>query len=347
MSFAKKLQKLRQNRELSQENLAEILNVSRQSVSKWERGKGYPEMDKLIFLSDYFDVSLDELLKDSYPASESRIDRRPINLTKPSEENPKESSSIRKAYPETVSEEEIYPEAGQQRSRIITAQNVDIAKYGNYSCAPQSSYSSQSIGIPRKRRKLKMSRILFALVMLIGAIIISLIMTMIAMPDHFFPEENTPIYYDHDVTSVNLSDYPVYNIKCCIDKATDIRYIFNTDSDDGIATVLYQEEFDTYIELVDVLSNEPVYCYPSYPDENITVIIDDNKYVIPPYMTEYSITTYEIENYVVASDDDGNKYFIPKYIFEKFEFLTFSETPESEISAEVIEVTVLPEIMNP
>ena len=89
MSFAKKLQKLRQNRELSQENLAEILNVSRQSVSKWERGKGYPEMDKLIFLSDYFDVSLDELLKDSYPASESRIDRRPINLTKPSEENPK------------------------------------------------------------------------------------------------------------------------------------------------------------------------------------------------------------------------------------------------------------------
>ena len=229
--------------------------------------------------------------------------------------------------------------------RIITAQNVDIAKYGNYSCAPQSSYSSQSIGIPRKRRKLKMSRILFALVMLIGAIIISF--TMIAMPDHFFPEENTPIYYDHDVTSVDLSDYPEYNIKCCIDKATDIRYIFNADSGDGIATVLYQEEFDTYIELVDVLSNEPVYCYPSYPDENITVIIDDNKYVIPPYMTEYSITTYEIENYVVASDDDGNKYFIPKYIFEKFEFLTFSETPESEISAEVIEVTVLPEIMNP
>ncbi len=345
MSFAKKLQKLRQNRELSQENLAEILNVSRQSVSKWERGKGYPEMDKLIFLSDYFDVSLDELLKDSYPASESRIDRRPINLTKPSEENPKESSSIRKAYPETVSEEEIYPEADQQRSRIITAQNVDIAKYGNYSCAPQSSYSSQSIGIPRKRRKLKMSRILFALIMLISAII-SFTIAIITMEDPH-NKEYTPTYYDHDVTSVNLSDYPEYNIKCCIDKATDIRYIFNADSGDGIATVLYQEEFDTYIELVDVLSNEPVYCYPSYPDENITVIIDDNKYVIPPYMTGHSITTYEIENYVVASDDDGNKYFIPKYIFEKFEFLTFSETPESEISAEMSEVTVLPEIMNP
>lgn len=336
MSFAKKLQKLRQNRELSQENLAEILNVSRQSVSKWERGKGYPEMDKLIFLSDYFDVSLDELLKDSYPASESRIDRRPINLTKPSEEN----SSIRKAYPETVSEEEIYPEDNLQHSRIITAQNVDIAKYGNYSCAPQSSYSSQSIGIPRKRRKLKMSRFLFALVLIMGAVIISLIIT--AIYEHDTRGYSAPIIV-HDVTSINLSEYPEYNVKCCIDWTTATRYIFNADSNDGIATVLYQEEFDTYIELTDVLSNEPVYCYPSYPDENITVTIDDNKYVIPFYMTQYSINTYEIENYVVASDDDGNKYFIPKYIFEDFEFLALSETPESEIS----EVTELPEIMNP
>ena len=64
MSFASKLQEIRQNNEISQETLAELLGVSRQSVSKWERGKGYPEIDKLIFISEHFNISLDELLKE-------------------------------------------------------------------------------------------------------------------------------------------------------------------------------------------------------------------------------------------------------------------------------------------
>ena len=64
MSFSEKLQRLRKEKGLSQEQLAELLKVSRQSVSKWESGKtSYPEIDKLIVLSDLFEITLDDLVK--------------------------------------------------------------------------------------------------------------------------------------------------------------------------------------------------------------------------------------------------------------------------------------------
>lgn len=63
MTFGNRLYELRKNSGLSQEELAELLDVSRQSVSKWESDKGYPEMTRLIFLSDYFNVSLDYLMR--------------------------------------------------------------------------------------------------------------------------------------------------------------------------------------------------------------------------------------------------------------------------------------------
>lgn len=65
MDFGMKLQSLRKEKGLSQEALAEKLNISRQAVSKWETGEGYPEMDKIILLSDLFQVSLDYLIKDT------------------------------------------------------------------------------------------------------------------------------------------------------------------------------------------------------------------------------------------------------------------------------------------
>ena len=63
MNLAKNLQVLRKNKKITQEEVAERLGVSRQSVSKWETGEGYPEMDKLLLLSDWFGVSVDELLR--------------------------------------------------------------------------------------------------------------------------------------------------------------------------------------------------------------------------------------------------------------------------------------------
>ena len=62
--LSEKLYKLRKNSGLSQEQLAEQLNVSRQAISKWEQGTATPESEKLISISNYFDVTVDYLLKE-------------------------------------------------------------------------------------------------------------------------------------------------------------------------------------------------------------------------------------------------------------------------------------------
>ena len=64
MIFADKLIALRKQHGLSQEQLAEKLNVSRQSVSKWEGAQSIPDINKIIQLSQIFGVSTDYLLKD-------------------------------------------------------------------------------------------------------------------------------------------------------------------------------------------------------------------------------------------------------------------------------------------
>ncbi len=64
MTFGQKLSKLRKENNYTQEQLADMLSVSRQSVSKWESDNAYPETDKLISMSRLFDCSLDYLLKD-------------------------------------------------------------------------------------------------------------------------------------------------------------------------------------------------------------------------------------------------------------------------------------------
>ena len=63
MEFYKKLKEERLKHNLSQEELAIKLNISRQSVSKWELEKGYPNIETLITLSDLFNISIDELIK--------------------------------------------------------------------------------------------------------------------------------------------------------------------------------------------------------------------------------------------------------------------------------------------
>ena len=62
MEFHEKLQELRKNKGITQEELAEALYVSRTAVSKWESGRGYPNIDSLKEISKYFSVSIDELL---------------------------------------------------------------------------------------------------------------------------------------------------------------------------------------------------------------------------------------------------------------------------------------------
>ena len=68
MTIGQKISILRNSVKLSQEQLAEQLDVSRQSVSKWESDASYPEIAKIIQLSSLFNVSIDDLLDTSYTA---------------------------------------------------------------------------------------------------------------------------------------------------------------------------------------------------------------------------------------------------------------------------------------
>ena len=65
MDFSEKLLTLRKANDMTQEQLAEKLNISRQSVSKWESGQATPELDKIVALSSVFNVTTDYLLKSS------------------------------------------------------------------------------------------------------------------------------------------------------------------------------------------------------------------------------------------------------------------------------------------
>lgn len=75
MSFSENLQFYRQQGGLTQEQLAETLGVSRQSVSKWESGQSYPEMEKLLALCELFRCDLDTLLKGSAIVASADVGR--------------------------------------------------------------------------------------------------------------------------------------------------------------------------------------------------------------------------------------------------------------------------------
>ncbi len=63
MEFNEKLQKLRTDKNMTQEELAEKLFVSRTAISKWESGRGYPSIDSLKVIAQYFNVTIDELIR--------------------------------------------------------------------------------------------------------------------------------------------------------------------------------------------------------------------------------------------------------------------------------------------
>ena len=63
MIFKEKLLKLRKQKGWSQEELGNNLDVSRQTISKWESGQSTPEMEKLVKISEIFEISLDDLIK--------------------------------------------------------------------------------------------------------------------------------------------------------------------------------------------------------------------------------------------------------------------------------------------
>lgn len=82
MTFGNKLSKLRKGNNYTQEQLADLLGVSRQAISKWESNVTYPETDKLIRISELFHCSLDYLLKDATEMDHSE-QTSPVNTMLP------------------------------------------------------------------------------------------------------------------------------------------------------------------------------------------------------------------------------------------------------------------------
>ena len=76
MTLADRIQQLRKQKGISQEELADRVGVSRQAVSKWESAQSVPDLDKILLLSDYFEVTTDYLLKGIEPAPPVRDKRR-------------------------------------------------------------------------------------------------------------------------------------------------------------------------------------------------------------------------------------------------------------------------------
>lgn len=72
MTFGEKLFQLRKEKALSQEALAEKVNTTRQAISKWENGQGFPETEKLLIIGNIFWVSMDYLLKDSVESNNDK-----------------------------------------------------------------------------------------------------------------------------------------------------------------------------------------------------------------------------------------------------------------------------------
>jgi len=81
MNFGEKLTKLRKQKGLSQEELGYELNVTRQTISKWELGQTTPEMEKLVEMSRVFGVTVDELTSQEETSNNEtqKIEDRPIN----------------------------------------------------------------------------------------------------------------------------------------------------------------------------------------------------------------------------------------------------------------------------
>lgn len=85
MNIGEKLFELRKNKNLSQEEVAEKLNVTRQTVSKWETNQSTPDFDKIIPLCELFEISTDELLRGK--KSESRAEENDTNTLEKQEDN--------------------------------------------------------------------------------------------------------------------------------------------------------------------------------------------------------------------------------------------------------------------
>lgn len=303
MTFASKLQQIRQENGISQEAFAELLGVSRQSVSKWERGRGYPEIDKLIFISEHFNISLDELLKDSsgkISGGKKIRERKPISLLKP-----EDSREI----------QEIYPSQNTFNHTVVSEPN-NLAKYENYEFQQQSIPSSES-GKRKTRRKIRKPKLFRYRKVIAAGLLGGVLVTFISVTALLIENSiNSRRYYsDTTIIDDNHNEYPT---KCMIDESTGTRYIFEAETDYGLAVSFQDEDPEKFIKLKEPSTGNTYYCHNSYYEECAVVTPENgHTYVIPDYMVYSSMETENQQYYEVCSNTNTNQWiFVPKYILE-------------------------------
>ncbi|MCH5192488.1 MAG: helix-turn-helix domain-containing protein [Oscillospiraceae bacterium] len=138
VEIANRLQQLRKKNELSQEELAEKIGVSRQAVSKWERAEASPDTDNLILLSKLYKVSLDELLRtDSEPLEAVSLKKEDYGYT----EEP-----VREKLPDDYTNDEIYPGRDQSEPPKGAPFDTDTAGNGQSDIADKIGKAGRAIG---------------------------------------------------------------------------------------------------------------------------------------------------------------------------------------------------------
>jgi len=95
MSFGEQLQALRRSNDLTQEEFAQQLKVSRQAVSKWESSRGYPEIEKIIYICNTYGVTMNELFQDEVPSVQQTVEAP--SKTEPAKQ-PLENQKLKKAF---------------------------------------------------------------------------------------------------------------------------------------------------------------------------------------------------------------------------------------------------------
>lgn len=139
VEIANRLQQLRKKNNLSQEELAEKIGISRQAVSKWERAEASPDTDNLILLSKLYKVSLDELLRtESEPLEAVSLKKEDYGYT---------DEPVREKLPDDYTDEEIYPGKGQDTSIPKGAPfDTDTASDGQSDLADKLGKAGRAIG---------------------------------------------------------------------------------------------------------------------------------------------------------------------------------------------------------
>lgn len=94
MKFGDNLRKLRKTKKMSQEELAEKVGVSRQSVSKWETSEAYPEMNNILELCKIFHCRINELVNDSIIDIDSLDDETKMSIVKLKKEEQKKMKGL-------------------------------------------------------------------------------------------------------------------------------------------------------------------------------------------------------------------------------------------------------------